>query len=96
MIVSGQAHLGITGLLLGQEIVASPQKDYFITYDVDYLATVAPNANIGFEFPTTSYIKLQSPDIVDSVNIGFAPSGLTASTYPSSSAPSAGATPASA
>ena len=80
-VISGQAHLKFSGQ--GQEILVFPSKDYFVTYDMDYLATVDPSANVGLEIRDISYFKVKDPDIVESVNIGTtAPAGKSYSYIP--------------
>ncbi|MFC1521331.1 fibronectin type III domain-containing protein [Elusimicrobiota bacterium] len=62
--LSGQARIKIEGMQsgLGGEELDTSDKNYFVTYDVDYLANVYSEARLGMEVRTTDYFKFISPD----------------------------------
>ncbi|MDA3821285.1 MAG: hypothetical protein PF450_01545, partial [Bacteroidales bacterium] len=70
--VSGQAVLpliGEGGSLDGQVIYDS-EKDYFVTFDIDPLATVSKNAYIGLSIRSSDYFKIVYPKSMAEDNIG--------------------------
>ncbi|MDT8285807.1 MAG: Ig-like domain repeat protein [Elusimicrobiales bacterium] len=81
-VISGQAVLpliGDGGNLDGQSIYVAP-KDYFVTFDMDPLATVDNMANIGLSMRGTDYFAVSpSTKGVSGVNIGVTPPGKSVS-----------------
>ena len=80
-VVEGQAYLTIidpTHILKGQAIVQTP-KNYFITFDLDYLATVDLNSDLGVQIPTTTYFTVIAPKSVGNFSglIGLTPPEVT-------------------
>ncbi|MCK5582801.1 MAG: hypothetical protein KAI33_03375, partial [Elusimicrobiales bacterium] len=70
--VSGQAILpliGDGGSLDGQ-VIYDTERDYFVTYDIDALATVSKNAYIGLSIRTSDYFKIVYPKRMHDDNIG--------------------------
>ncbi|MCK5358692.1 MAG: hypothetical protein KAJ48_09880, partial [Elusimicrobiales bacterium] len=79
--VSGQAILPIVdddGSLKGQ-VIYDVEKDYFVTYDIEPLATVSSLANIGLSMRTTHYFKFVYPKQMSDTNIGVTPPGKSVS-----------------
>ncbi|MCK5584403.1 MAG: hypothetical protein KAI33_11455, partial [Elusimicrobiales bacterium] len=79
--VSGQAILPIVdddGSLKGQ-VIYDAEKDYFVTYDIEPLATVSSLANIGLSMRTTHYSKFVYPKQMSDTNIGVTPPGKSVS-----------------
>ncbi len=78
-VVEGQAYLTIVdntpGNVLGGQAIVKTPKNYFITFDIDYLATTNSNSDLGIQIPTTSYFVVNAPK---SVGNQFGLIGLTA------------------
>ncbi|HBE88216.1 MAG TPA: hypothetical protein DDW67_03650 [Elusimicrobia bacterium] len=81
-VLSGQAVLpmiGDGGNLDGQSIYVE-EKDYFVTFDIDPLATVDNMANIGLSMRGTDYFAVSpSTKGVSGVNVGVTPPGKSVS-----------------
>src|SRR4029077_11493974 len=61
--VEGQAYLQIVDpqLILDGQAIGTTPKAYFITFDMDYRATVSNQAALGVQIPTTSYFVVDAP-----------------------------------
>ncbi|MBI4669484.1 MAG: hypothetical protein HY747_09950, partial [Elusimicrobia bacterium] len=69
-VVSGQARVRIKGVVegLGGEEIVTDDKNYFVVYDVDYLANVHSQARLGAEIRSPDYFSVISPDWVGNTN----------------------------
>ncbi|MDI6640971.1 MAG: fibronectin type III domain-containing protein, partial [Elusimicrobiota bacterium] len=63
-LVSAQAIITITGEPFGGQEITMAEKDYFVVIDIDPLATVNTQSELGIEIPTTDYFCIESPDFV--------------------------------
>ncbi|MBI4346137.1 MAG: hypothetical protein HY553_04740, partial [Elusimicrobia bacterium] len=83
-VVSASARVPIVGPGGGQTLVAQP-ADFFVSYDIDPLATVGPGANLGMAIPSTAYFLIQAPktmsqlDASGNASVGVPPAGRTLS-----------------
>ncbi len=82
-IVSGQARIPILSLVGGGgQVIQTAKLDYFVAYDVNPLASVSPQANLGLSIPSTAYYLISAPKTMSNSNVGVPPTGLTASFIP--------------
>ncbi|MEQ1918123.1 MAG: hypothetical protein ABL955_02910 [Elusimicrobiota bacterium] len=83
VMLSGPARIPIQSLIGGGgQTIDTGKKDYFVTFDINPLGTVSPQANIGIAIPTTSYFKITSPKTMSTLNVGVQPPGRTISFVP--------------
>ncbi|MCX5789195.1 MAG: hypothetical protein NTX64_11920 [Elusimicrobia bacterium] len=91
-VLSGQAHIPIQGTSNqgGQSIqpqVSGALQNFFITYDIDPLASVGPSANLGLAIQATSYFLIQGPKTMSpstSLSTSTLMVGITTNSYNSS------------
>ncbi|MFI5345202.1 MAG: hypothetical protein ACHQ51_02395 [Elusimicrobiota bacterium] len=91
VIVSGPARIPIQSLIgNGGQSILTTKVDYFVTFDVDPLATVSPQANLGIAIGVTtgaapggppnyatSYFQITAPKQLSVASVGIPPLGLT-------------------
>jgi len=77
-VISGPARIPITGLGGGQMIL-NGARNYFVSFDIDPLATVNESANLGLMIPNTHYFIIQEPKQMAGTNVGLPPAGKTRS-----------------
>ncbi|MEK9145854.1 MAG: hypothetical protein AAB339_09615, partial [Elusimicrobiota bacterium] len=78
-VLSGPARIPILGTGGGQTLVAQAH-DYFVTFDLDPLATVGPSTNLGIIIPNTFYFTIAAPKQMGITNIGLPPPAGTGKT----------------
>ncbi|MBI4422454.1 MAG: hypothetical protein HY554_01935, partial [Elusimicrobia bacterium] len=82
--VSGPARVPILGAGGGQTLTTLDQH-FFVTYDIDPLASVGPSANLGMAIPNTSYFLIVAPksmspyDLNGNLSVALPPNGKTLS-----------------
>ena len=75
-VISGPARIPIQGLLGGQ-LITTTSKNYFVTFDINPLATVSPvytnspQVNLGLIIPNTNYFLIASPKTMSTFNVGI-------------------------
>ncbi|MDE2141999.1 MAG: hypothetical protein KGJ84_06265 [Elusimicrobia bacterium] len=82
-ILSGPARIPITSLVngLGQPIPTA-DTDFFVTYDVDSLATTGQAVHLGLAIPATGYFQITSPKYMSTALIGLTPPAKSVSDVP--------------
>ncbi|MBI4376494.1 MAG: hypothetical protein HY549_08595, partial [Elusimicrobia bacterium] len=77
-VISGPARIPIVGPFgSGGQTLGTTKTNFFVTYDINPLATVLPTAsnsnkaNVGLIIPNTSYIMVTAPKIVAPAGIGI-------------------------
>jgi len=79
--ISGPARIPIIGMGGGQSLTEG-DRNFFVAYDINPLATVGDQSNLGLIIPNTFYFIIQPPKRMDTVNIGLPPTGKTRSLIP--------------
>ncbi|PIP81426.1 MAG: hypothetical protein COR54_20300, partial [Elusimicrobia bacterium CG22_combo_CG10-13_8_21_14_all_63_91] len=71
-VISGPARIPLLGLGGGQTLDTFG-GDYFVAFDVNPLATVSDEANLGILIPNTFYFLIQEPKSMSTVGVGMPP-----------------------
>ncbi|MCR4294189.1 MAG: hypothetical protein NUW21_01540, partial [Elusimicrobia bacterium] len=75
-VLSGPARIPIQALVGGGgQVVETVKLDYFVTYDLDPLATVSTQANVGLAIPNTTYIQIRDPKTISTLNVALPSAG---------------------